>query len=265
MTACLGGWCTRRDKCAHYHADSAEIAERLCQPGEANAFSPIKEVNPMKPHEAATAAVLSRVQADLDAVEAALDDKGQTLPQMLARVGKGCESTMNRWLTLLREEGRAFPARVPKKMLGVGIFGVTYVWFRTQAEADAKRKEALKFSEQCTLERHQSRSERNAKQRHPNQKPLTAVGGLSKRKPTQKQADTAQMLERIRSQEATGFRPKGDNTPAVPPPGKKIKDLGGFTGRNRYTVDGPVVGPFSSLPPGKYAFEAVSAAARAAA
>ncbi len=266
MTACLGGWCTRRDKCAHYHADSAEIAERLCQPGEANAFSPIKEVKVMmKNQDASAAAAKARLESSLEAVEQAIDCGGQTLPQLMARVGRCSESSMVRWLAMLQEQGRAFPARVPKKMLGVEIFGVTYVWFRTQAEADAKRKEALKFSEQCTLERHQSRSERNAKKRHPNQKPLTAIGGLSKRKPTQKQADTAQMLERIRSQEATGFRPKGDNTPAVPPPGKKIKDLGGFTGRNRYTVDGPVVGPFSSLPPGKYAFEPVSAAARAAA
>lgn len=266
MTACMGGFkCTRRDKCAHYHADSAEIAERLCQPGEANAFSPIKEVNPMKPHEAATAAVLSRVQADLDAVEAAMDDKGQTLPQMLARVGKGCESTMNRHLTQLREDGRAFPARVPKKMLGVGIFGITFVWFRTEAAANAKQEEARKFSEQCTLLRYQARSERNAKKRHENQKPLTVVGGQSKRKPTQKQADAAQQRERILSQEAANYRPKGDNTPAVPPPGVRIQDLGGFTGRNRYTVEGPVVGPFSSLKPGQYAFEAVSAAARAAA
>ena len=230
-----------------------------------NAFSPIKEVNPMKPHEAATAAVLSRVQADLDAVEAAIDDKGQTLPQMLARVGKGCESTMNRWLTQLREEGRAFPSRVPKKMLGVGIFGITFVWFRTEAAANAKQEEARKFSEQCTLLRYQARSERNAKKRHENQKPLTVVGGLSKRKPTQKQADAAQMLARMRSQESANYRPKGDNTPAVPPAGKSIKVLPGFTGRSRYTVDGPVTGPFSSLKPGQYAFEPVSAAARAAA
>jgi hypothetical protein len=34
MRACLGGWCTRRAGCEHYHAaDRSEPAERLCVPG----------------------------------------------------------------------------------------------------------------------------------------------------------------------------------------------------------------------------------------
>ncbi len=33
--SCMGGWCTRRDHCANFHAASLEQtpAERLCPPG----------------------------------------------------------------------------------------------------------------------------------------------------------------------------------------------------------------------------------------
>jgi hypothetical protein len=34
VIACMGGWCTKRDKCPHYHATTPEPAERLCVPGE---------------------------------------------------------------------------------------------------------------------------------------------------------------------------------------------------------------------------------------
>lgn len=34
MTACMGGWCTQRDKCPHYSAPSPhDVAERLCLTG----------------------------------------------------------------------------------------------------------------------------------------------------------------------------------------------------------------------------------------
>ena len=33
--ACMGGWCTLRAKCPHYHAaDRREPEERLCWPGQ---------------------------------------------------------------------------------------------------------------------------------------------------------------------------------------------------------------------------------------
>lgn len=159
-SACMGGWCSRREKCAHYHADSDDIAERLCQPGEANAFSPIKE------------------------------------------------------------------AIVTKK--------------RKVAEAA-----------------HEGAAKARKSSRHANQKALTV------RKPTQKQADTAQMLARIRTQEQSAYRARGDNTPAVPPPGVRVQKLPGYTGSNRYSVDGPISGGFSDLKPGQYAFEPESAAAKA--
>lgn len=32
--ACMGGWCTKRDHCPHFHAtDRRQPAERLCLPG----------------------------------------------------------------------------------------------------------------------------------------------------------------------------------------------------------------------------------------
>jgi hypothetical protein len=34
IQACMGGWCTKRDHCAHYHAEHrGQPAERLCVPG----------------------------------------------------------------------------------------------------------------------------------------------------------------------------------------------------------------------------------------
>ena len=34
-SACLGGWCRKRDNCANYNAsDRREPSERLCIPGE---------------------------------------------------------------------------------------------------------------------------------------------------------------------------------------------------------------------------------------
>lgn len=34
LPACLGGWCTKRDRCArHTQADRSEVAERLCKRG----------------------------------------------------------------------------------------------------------------------------------------------------------------------------------------------------------------------------------------
>ena len=34
VPACMGGWCTKRGHCQHYHAaDRQEPSERLCAPG----------------------------------------------------------------------------------------------------------------------------------------------------------------------------------------------------------------------------------------
>lgn len=34
-TACMGGWCSKRQHCLNYHAeDRSEPEERLCAPGE---------------------------------------------------------------------------------------------------------------------------------------------------------------------------------------------------------------------------------------
>ena len=46
MTACMGGWCHRRDKCASYvlppHPARENPAERLCSPGKGDQFHPIQ-------------------------------------------------------------------------------------------------------------------------------------------------------------------------------------------------------------------------------
>lgn len=41
MTACMGGWCVVRDKCAHHqHANQFTVVERLCEPGTKECFEP---------------------------------------------------------------------------------------------------------------------------------------------------------------------------------------------------------------------------------
>ena len=259
MTACMGGWCIRREKCTHHHAESAEIAERLCQPGEANAFSPIKEVKMKKlsrglvERNERQKILADRRKAD---VLAMIDDTGRTVEQMSEQTGGALRRCMNQCLESLCEEGKIFRTRVSKKYLGIGIAGSNFLYFATQAAADKRQQDYERFAEEGRVQAHR---DRYAKKRHENQKIPTF------RKPTQRQVNEAQRLEAIRYQERTNHRRKGDNTPAVPPAGKSIKVLPGFTGRSRYTVDGPVTGPFSSLKPGQYAFEPVSAAARAAA
>jgi len=49
MNACMGGWCTKRDHCTHYHrADRDEPSERLCKPGDDGAYVPIN-LRPAEP------------------------------------------------------------------------------------------------------------------------------------------------------------------------------------------------------------------------
>jgi hypothetical protein len=53
MTAsCMGGWnCPRRDNCARYHAEDRSIpTERLCEPGQSDAWQPLtKAEKPTQP------------------------------------------------------------------------------------------------------------------------------------------------------------------------------------------------------------------------
>lgn len=58
--ACMGGFCTRRDKCRLYDQPRATaIAERLCEPGEHNCFEPIRVVRPAGSWERGSAGVLA--------------------------------------------------------------------------------------------------------------------------------------------------------------------------------------------------------------
>lgn len=38
---CMGGWCKAREKCAHYHAEGGVLIERLCEPGQRDAYAPL--------------------------------------------------------------------------------------------------------------------------------------------------------------------------------------------------------------------------------
>lgn len=86
------------------------------------------------------------------------------------------------------------------------------------------------------------------------------------RTPTQRQADTAQMLTRMRSLEAAEFesrkRTAWEMQQAIIPPTAKITVAP--TPPDRYAVAAPSAGGFSNLRPGQYAFEASTCAAKAA-
>lgn len=86
------------------------------------------------------------------------------------------------------------------------------------------------------------------------------------RMPTQRQADVAQMLARMRSLEAAEFesrkRTAWEMQQAIIPPTAKITVAP--TPPDRYAVAAPSAGGFSNLRPGQYAFEASTCAAKAA-
>lgn len=72
MTACMGGWCTRRDRCRnHAQDDRSFVVERLCEPGTDDAFEPIPLVRRAGSWERTKPAVLLRPDTWLDVVEAA--------------------------------------------------------------------------------------------------------------------------------------------------------------------------------------------------
>lgn len=37
-TSCLGGWCAKRDTCKHYIDTTGQPIERLCEPGQHDAY-----------------------------------------------------------------------------------------------------------------------------------------------------------------------------------------------------------------------------------
>ena len=51
MISCMGGWCTRRDKCLYYTLPSANHVERLCEDDSYDAFIP--RVPPSQPDRVA--------------------------------------------------------------------------------------------------------------------------------------------------------------------------------------------------------------------
>lgn len=42
MTACMGGWCLKRDQCANHNTEARERpAERLCRTGDNDQYIPL--------------------------------------------------------------------------------------------------------------------------------------------------------------------------------------------------------------------------------
>ena len=42
--ACMGGWCSRRDRCRHYVEPRRVIVERMCERGQFGHFEPIQRL-----------------------------------------------------------------------------------------------------------------------------------------------------------------------------------------------------------------------------
>lgn len=54
MTACMGGWCPKRERCQRYNETFREApAERLCEPGQSNRYEPVQP-KPERPTEPRT-------------------------------------------------------------------------------------------------------------------------------------------------------------------------------------------------------------------
>ena len=117
LQSCMGGWCAKRDHCAHYHSASPdqEPAQRLCAPGQTGAYVPLNfNPQPVEPAETETENDMPRqVHIPLDqrlaAVLAMITAEGATTNEITQALGF---KTRSRPAVLLRQlvaDGKAFP------------------------------------------------------------------------------------------------------------------------------------------------------------
>lgn len=129
------------------------------------------------------------------------------------------------------------------------------------ATRDAKAAAKLARRSMSDEERAEARRARDRERKR-----VKAAKSMVARMPGRKQIDTAQMLYRIRDQEATEASHRRSNQSTYELTEEDLKKVRvSETPKPRFWVDPETKGAFGSLPPGQYAFEANSCAARAAA
>lgn len=106
LQSCMGGWCTKRDHCAHFHAasETEHPAERLCPPGQDGAGLQILEDNDMARLHFSTEARVAQVVA-------ILTPSGITTAAIADAIGIRTESRMSLILSAAMQAGVAFRCR----------------------------------------------------------------------------------------------------------------------------------------------------------
>lgn len=289
--ACMGGWCARRASCAHYRADDRrEPAERLCSPSANDQWQAI-DVAPINVKQAqemtkytppkhghvpvvlpAIAEIVTAAGAagiDMEAIKAQAKERG-----ICVRSVCGALQRLERLELIWRIKRGAllmcWPCTVPL-VDAVKLHAKEHA--RRRAEAKAKRVEwnrasrARRTPEQREAERAKER-QRYAKK---------ADGAVKKRapkaqtKPLEPPRNSRQISRATRAINRLAAKLERDSGQRQEPKAKPEPTID--WSRAVVTVAAPkvgryevleAVGPFSSLRPGQYAFEAASCAARAA-
>jgi len=60
--SCMGGWCSRRDRCLHYAEARRHVVERMCERGTTEHFAPIPRLVSLERSVAAAAETAQEAQ-----------------------------------------------------------------------------------------------------------------------------------------------------------------------------------------------------------
>jgi len=135
IQSCMGGWCTRRGHCAHYHAASSDQtpAERLCPPGHdgkgLQMLLPNEEIDMPRDN-------YMRIDDRIAQIKPLLKPEGTTRKAISDAIGVHTRSALSRIMDLTVAKGAAFAtfARVSTTMKTAEM-----VYFPTAADRDAFR------------------------------------------------------------------------------------------------------------------------------
>jgi hypothetical protein len=151
LTPCMGGWCTRRDHCAHFHAASEhhQPAERLCPPGhDGVGLQTLEHIDMTRPY---ISAELRRQQA----LEILRD--GITIAEIRDALGYASNENATRVMDALVYAGQAFHARAKADPESGGRAWTTH-YFKTAEARDAY----VKAKDKAIAERKSARKKATA-------------------------------------------------------------------------------------------------------
>ena len=146
-TSCMGGWCVKRDRCAHYHAatEHQHPAERLCPPGQDGAgLQHLEQIDMTRPY-------ISAEERRKHALAVLRD--GISLAEVRDALGYAHNENAHRIMDALVYAGQAFPARAKVDPAGGGHAWTTRYFLTAEARdafvaakdaAIAERKRARK-------------------------------------------------------------------------------------------------------------------------